>query len=199
MSQGWRWCGAGADPKAAVVDSKYYEIIGAADAWQVAEDYSPEDDDLPSFHPTNSAVRVRDLFDQVTERYKPLLTFAHRAPFLLAIQVPLLEAYIARIASSIDAFESLSFGLMRAVPGSIGEGVGARVTAGVAGAQRLTRAGLSARWMAAVCNMWDDDVVRIGALVGPTSFSHTIAAVSRALRWPQATYVAEARASQRGQ
>ena len=42
-------------------EDKYYEIIGSPDAWQFNEDYTDS-----GLKPTNSALRVRDLVDQVT-------------------------------------------------------------------------------------------------------------------------------------
>lgn len=153
-------------------EDKYYEIIGASDAWLVNEDYSEG-----SLKPTNSALRIRDLFDQVTgelsilffciqsdfsnlDRYRPLPDFSYRLAFLLGIQVPLLEAYHLRISSAIDAIETLSIGIMRAVPGALGDSASSRLTAGVPGLQRLLRALVSAKWMSSTCRTWEDDVVR---------------------------------------
>jgi hypothetical protein len=160
-----------------VVDDRYYEIISAPDAWQICQDYAEV-----GLRPTNSALRIRDLVEQVTgeltgsgllflrslltiapaDRYRPLPSFSHRLPFLLNIQLPLLEAYLARIVSAVDAFETLSHGFVRAVavPGTLGETSGGHLTAGVTGLQRLLRAGISSRWMEGVCRGWGDDVVR---------------------------------------
>lgn len=49
--------------RSSVVDDKYFEIIGSDDAWQINEDYAES-----GLRPTNSAMRTRDLFDQVTGR-----------------------------------------------------------------------------------------------------------------------------------
>lgn len=151
----------------AASEDKYYEIISSAEAWQLSE--SDSSNGNGSLRPTLSALRLRDLLESVTDRYKSLPSFFHRLSFLLSIQVPLIEAYLQRVASSVDAIETLSVGIMRAVPGALGEGAGARLSSGVGGVQRLIKAGLSARWMTGVCQTWSDDVVG-------SSFLHSLKA-----------------------
>lgn len=68
----------------------------------------------------------------------------------------MLQSYAARITSSLDAFESLSFGSI--LPGALGGQTNA-ATQGVAGALRLVRAGVSARWMSERCDEWGEDAV----------------------------------------
>jgi hypothetical protein len=48
-------------------EDKFYEIISAPDAWQLNKDYAES-----SLRPTNSALRVRDLFEQVTSMSRSL-------------------------------------------------------------------------------------------------------------------------------
>ncbi|GAA96748.1 uncharacterized protein L969DRAFT_97097 [Mixia osmundae IAM 14324] len=146
------WFGSWREAERTYADDKFFEIISASDAWQLNEDYAES-----GLRPTHSALRIRDLFEQITDRYRPLPAFRHRLPFLTRIQLPLLDSYHGRIASSVDAFESLTFGLISSVPGSLGEGPGGRLTAGVSGLQRLLRAGISARWMQKTCRSWGED------------------------------------------
>lgn len=77
------------------------------------------------------------------------------------MQLPLLESYLSRITSSVDAFETLRYGIVRAVtvPGALGEGSGARMTSGITGLSRIVRAGVCARWMEQACKSWADEVV----------------------------------------
>lgn len=151
----------------AVIDDRYYSIISSPDAWHIVEDdpssVSTSISPLSALRPTNSASRIRDLFNQTTDRYRPLPQFEQQLPFLVDIQLPLLDSYMSRISSAIDAFESLAFGLMRAVPGSLanvaGEGAtSTRLTQGLSGLQRLVRAGVSAAWMEHQCAQWAEDV-----------------------------------------
>jgi hypothetical protein len=132
-------------------EDKFYEIISSADAWQLNLDYSEG-----SLKPTNSALRVRDLFEQVTGRYRALPLFSYRLAFLLSIQVPLLDAYLSRIQSVVEAIESQQMGIMRAVPGALDN----LRLAGVSALQRLVRAYVTAKWFAGVLQAWSDELVR---------------------------------------
>ena len=104
------------------------------------------------------------------DRYSPLPKFSHRTRFLKFVQLPILEAYHARISSSLDAFETLSSSLLRAVPGALGsvgvssESMGRagdpqRLTSGIEGVQRLCKALISARYISVACEAWGEDLV----------------------------------------
>ncbi|GAA5849815.1 hypothetical protein JCM5353_008618 [Sporobolomyces roseus] len=133
-------------------DTRYYSAIGSPEAWHIL---SPEDYDITSSssgtRPTQSALRVKELSDQLSTRYKPL-PLKHTLPFLLTLHLPLLQSYAQRITSSLDAFESLSFGIL---PGALGQSTAA--TQGVGGVVRLVRAGVSARWLSERCEEWGED------------------------------------------
>ena len=146
--------------------SRYYEILGAKDAWSVADDATGSDD---AAHPNNdvrptvSARQLKALVEQVTDRYSPLPNFTHRTRFLIDVQIPLLEGYYSRISSSLDAFESLSSSLVRAVPGALGSpsngNTGGRLTAGVEGIMRLCKALVSTRYISTAMDFWGEDLV----------------------------------------
>lgn len=87
------------------------------------------------------------------DRYRPLPT-KYGLPFLLRLHLPLLSSYSQRIMSSLDAFESLSFGML---PGALGTSTAA--TAGVGGLLRIVRAGVSARWTSEKCSESGEDAV----------------------------------------
>ena len=85
---------------------------------------------------------------------------------MIEVQVPILELYHTRISESLDAFETLSSYLIRAVPGALtGQATHGRdsknMTSGVEGAQRLVKAYISARWMSSVLATWGEDLVGI--------------------------------------
>lgn len=82
------------------------------------------------------------------------------------MQAPILELYRTRISESLDAFETLSSFLVRAVPGALagqaGHGRDAKgMTAGVEGSQRLLKAFVSAKWVSEIMASWGEDVVCI--------------------------------------
>ena len=146
---------------------QYNEIISAADAWLIVDD---EDDtqNISSFElrPTHSARRLKALVEQVTDRYSPLPKFNQRTRFLINVQLPLLESYYGRIASSLDAFETLSSAFIRAVPGALSSSTGERqdkgyLTSGVDGVMRLCKALVSAKWMSSVMEAWGEDIARL--------------------------------------
>ncbi|KAI0935935.1 hypothetical protein AcW1_000312 [Taiwanofungus camphoratus] len=147
---------------------QYVEIISASDAWIIADDEHDVDDMTVidrDLKPTNSARRVKGLVEQVTDRYSPLPEFGHRTRFLIAVQLPILESYHARISSSLDAFETLSSTFMRAVPGALSTadssgrtGDTKRLTSGVEGVQRLCKALISAKYMGAALEAWGEDL-----------------------------------------
>ncbi|GJN87986.1 hypothetical protein Rhopal_000941-T1 [Rhodotorula paludigena] len=133
-------------------DQRYFDAIGASDAWHiVSEDDYDAGENGSETRPTKSALRVKELAEQLAERYRPL-PLRHTLPFLLSLHLPLLQSYAGRITSSLDAFESLSFGIL---PGALGQTTAA--TAGVGGLVRLVRAGVSARWMSERCEEWGED------------------------------------------
>jgi hypothetical protein len=99
------------------------------------------------------------------DRYSPLPSFAQRTRFLIHVQLPILEQYYSRISSSLDAFETLSSALVRAVPGALGvEGTKAdsgKLTGGIEGSQRLCKALLSARYVDSAMQRWGEEEVSL--------------------------------------
>jgi len=104
---------------------------------------------------------------RLLDRYGSLPTLRHKYPFLAYVQLPILESYRKRIASSLDAFETLASTFARAVPGALAghsreNGVGmdtAKMTSGVSGLQRLTKAWISATWIMEAMERWGDEMV----------------------------------------
>jgi hypothetical protein len=146
--------------------SRYDEIISAKDAWSITDDAAGQDDVTnlgDDVRPTVSARQMKALVEQVTDRYSPLPNFTHRTRFLIDVQLSLLEGYYNRISSSLDAFESLSSSLVRAVPGALGATSSGdnrgRLTSGVEGIMRLCKALVSARYISNAMEVWGEDLV----------------------------------------
>ena len=114
---------------------------------------------------TVSSRQLKSLVEQVTDRYSPLPNFTQRTRFLVDVQLPLLEGYRSRISSSLDAFESLSSAIVRAVPGALGAASNGdsknrgHPTAGVEGIMRLCKALVSARYISHAMEGWGEDLV----------------------------------------
>ncbi|KAG8833096.1 hypothetical protein FRC17_000035 [Serendipita sp. 399] len=160
------WFDAWLEGERQFAEAQYDEVVHSLDAWQLVDDGALTEDDVSStsqLRPTNSARRVKTLFEQIADRYKPLPKFNHRAQFLIEIQVPILEHYHTRISGSLDAFETLTSSLMRAVPGALAGQVGhqydtKRLTSGVDGLQRLIKAFVSARWITIAMQNWGEQL-----------------------------------------
>lgn len=160
------WFDAWIEGEKKFADDQYHEIISATDAWVIVDDHSADVEgitrlDESDIKATNSARRVRALVEQITDRYTPLPSFRQRTQFLIRVQVPVLENYHSRISSSLDAFETLSSALVRAVPGALAVDTAKtdskRLTGGVEGSQRLCKALLSARYVENAMRAWGEE------------------------------------------
>ncbi|KAK9480824.1 TIP-1 family-domain-containing protein [Lipomyces japonicus] len=133
--------------------ARYREIITAPDAWLVDSD-SAGDAEAKS---TKSALRLRYLLETITDRYKSLRSFTHKVNFLMDIQVFVLDSYHGRISASLDAFESLTSSLVRAVSG-VHEDDRQKMVEGISGIERLCRAYCSAFSIRDALNDWGEDI-----------------------------------------
>ncbi|EEB89487.1 hypothetical protein MPER_12406, partial [Moniliophthora perniciosa FA553] len=163
------WFDAWVEGEKRFADDQYHEIISASDAWQIPDDNPESEYTNSDFKTTNSARRIKALVEQITDRYSALPSFSHRTRFLINVQLPILESYHGRISASLDAFETLSSALVRAVPGALGVTLGAkddtkvnidtrRLTSGVEGVQRLCKALLSAQHTVAAMEQWGEEL-----------------------------------------
>ncbi|KAK9458490.1 TIP-1 family-domain-containing protein [Lipomyces oligophaga] len=133
--------------------ARYKEIIEAQDAWIVDFDASG----LGEAKPTKSALRLKDLLEAVSERYRPLNSFVHKVRFLVDIQISILDSFHSRISASLDAFESLSSSLVRAVSGMQNEEQ-LKLIDGIAGIERLCRAYGSSFAIKDALYDWGEDI-----------------------------------------
>lgn len=153
------------------MEEQYQDIVTASDAWTIAHDEKEDEERRlqTELKPTNSARRIKALVEQVTDRYSPLPNFGQKTRFLVAVQLPILEQYHGRIASSLTAFEGFSSALIRAVPGAISVSLGgqadasvkvdtARLTSGPEGLSRLCKAYLSTKYVQHAMDSWGEEV-----------------------------------------
>ncbi|KAI5801476.1 TIP-1 family-domain-containing protein [Peziza echinospora] len=132
--------------------TRYQSIIGADDAWQIDYD-SVEDHEAK---PTKSAIRLKDLLETITDRYRPLTSFNQRLRFLIDIQISILDQYHERLNSSVEAFRVLSSTIARAVQGTSREE--AEALKGIPGLERLCRVYGSSMFLEACMRDWGEDV-----------------------------------------
>ena len=164
---------------------QYYASLTSGDPWKIVEHQGHESDQEQDLRPTNSARRVRELFEQVTgrpdhvsceffltwdmvDRYSTLPDIRQRLDFLSTIQLPILDLYRSRLSAFLDGFESVSASFVRAVPGAIsrdpsrsgGDNSIRRETTGVSGAQKLSKALISTKYIIKAMQSWGDEMVR---------------------------------------
>ncbi|CUS14102.1 unnamed protein product [Tuber aestivum] len=132
--------------------SRYHNILDAEDAWII--DY--ESVEPKETKPTRSAIRLRDLLETVTERYRPLTSFTQRLRFLIDIQISVLDQYHDRLRSSVEAFKMLSSSIARAVQGTSKEEV--QSLTGIGGLERLCKVYGSAMFMENCMRDWGEDI-----------------------------------------
>ncbi|KAK9454922.1 TIP-1 family-domain-containing protein [Dipodascopsis uninucleata] len=133
--------------------ARYQTIVSAEDAWVIEFDSKGATETKP----TKSAMRLRDLLETITERYRPLRSFVHRIRFLMDIQITIIDSYHKRITASLDAFDSLTSSIVRAVSG-VHEEERKRMVDGLAGIERLCRAYGSAYSLLDAMNDWNEDI-----------------------------------------
>ena len=128
-------------------------MITAEDAWALDFDSLEHG----STKPTKSAIRLKDLLETITERYRPLISFSQRLRFLMDIQIAVLDQYHERLQSSVEAFNLLTSRIGRAVHGSASKGSDS--VGGVTGLERLCRVYGSAIYLEEFMKDWGEDVV----------------------------------------
>ncbi|OLL21901.1 RAD50-interacting protein 1 [Neolecta irregularis DAH-3] len=133
-------------------NERYERVINSDDAWQLDFETVEKEDTKPS----KSALRLKDLLSAVTDRYREVPSAQQRLQFLINTQLSLLDSYHNRLTSSLEAFESLTKGLGRAVPGVRQDD--SELTTGIQGLERLCRVYGSSCFMQKTLELWDEDI-----------------------------------------
>ena len=131
---------------------RYHNIIASADSGEI--DY---DSTIPgTTKPTKGAIRVNDLLETITDRYKPLSSFSHKLRFLIDIQLEIFDLYHRRLHESLEAYLTMTSAIGRTMTGSAGD-VSADLS-GTKGLDRLCRVFGSAEYLEKKMLDWSDDV-----------------------------------------
>lgn len=132
--------------------ARYQEIIESNNAFSIDwEAVGPNET-----KPTVSAINLKDLLEGITEHYSSLRSVNYRLRFLLDIQIDLLDRYYEKLRDSIDAFDSMSSSLVRAVGGMSAESD--KVVTGISGLERLCRIYGSLEYIASALETWGQDL-----------------------------------------
>ncbi|EUC32575.1 hypothetical protein COCCADRAFT_98340 [Bipolaris zeicola 26-R-13] len=132
--------------------SRYQNIVEAPDFGDL--DY--ESVDPKATKPTKGAIRVNDLLETITDRYRPLTSFSQKLTFLIDIQIAIFDKLHERLQSNLEAYLTMTTSLGRAMGGITKEEQ--EKLLGVEGLERLCKTFGSADYLERAMRDWSDDV-----------------------------------------
>lgn len=132
--------------------SRYHNIIDAPESGEI--DYDSVDPGATK--PTKAAIRVNDLLETITDRYRPLTSFSQKLQFLIDIQITIFDQFHDRLHSALEAYLTVTSALARAVQG-VSKEEQAQLQ-GLGGLERLCRVYGSADYLEKKMRDWSDDV-----------------------------------------
>jgi hypothetical protein len=132
--------------------SRYSSIIDAKESGEI--DYDSVDPGVTK--PTKAAIRVNDLLETITDRYRPLSSFSQKLRFLMDIQIAIFDKFHERLHSSLEAYLTMTSSLARTVQG-VSKEEQAQLQ-GLGGLERLCRVYGSAEYLEKKMRDWSDDV-----------------------------------------
>lgn len=146
--QGWydRWLQVEKDFALA----RYKDIVDTPDSGQI--DYDGVE--VTATKPTYAAIRVNDLLETITERYRPLSSFSQKLRFLIDIQITIFDQFHERLHSALEAYLAMTSTLGRTVQGADGQAS----VEGIAGLERLCRVFGSAEYLEKKMEDWSNDL-----------------------------------------
>ncbi|EEP82617.1 conserved hypothetical protein [Uncinocarpus reesii 1704] len=130
--------------------SRYQDIIDATDSGEIEYDGV----EATATKPTKAAIRVNDLLETITDRYRPLSSFSHKLRFLIDIQITIFDLFHERLHSGLEAYLAMTSTIGRTVHSSTNQ----PNLEGIAGLERLCRIFGSAEYLEKKMQDWGDDV-----------------------------------------
>lgn len=132
--------------------SRYRSIVLSDEAGEL--DYDSVSSDATK--PTKMAIRVNDLLETITDRYKPLFSFSRKLRFLIDVQIAIFDLFHQRLQSSLEAYLAMTSSVGRTVHGLSREEQAE--LQGVKGLDRLCRVFGSSEYLERAMRDWSDDV-----------------------------------------
>lgn len=128
--------------------SRYRSIRDAPDSGDIDYDVDPT-----QTKPTKGAIRVNDLLETITDRYRGLSSFSQKMRFLLEIQLSIFDDYHTHLHGGLQAYLVASHTAGRLLQG------GSEADAfGLKGLETLTKIFGSAEFLERKMSDWSDDV-----------------------------------------
>ncbi len=137
--------------------ARYKSIISTPDSGDI--DY--ESTESGSTKPTKSAIRVNDLLETITDRYRPLSSFSQKLRFLIEIQLEIFDHYHQRLHSSLERYIMDTSTLGKVIQGSTGTANETRNkndVHGMFGLESLCKVFGSAEYLERKMSDWGDDI-----------------------------------------
>ncbi|KAF2175042.1 hypothetical protein K469DRAFT_703365 [Zopfia rhizophila CBS 207.26] len=131
--------------------ARYQSIVDAPDFGDL--DY--ESVDPKATKPTKGAIRVNDLLETITDRYRPLKSFSQKLRFVIDIQIAIFDKLHERLQSNLEAYLTMTTSFGRAVGGVTKEEQ--ERLQGVEGLERLCKTYGSADYLEKAMRNWSDD------------------------------------------
>ncbi|KXL42943.1 hypothetical protein M433DRAFT_149929 [Acidomyces richmondensis BFW] len=132
--------------------ARYQSIVESPEAGEL--DYDSVGSDATK--PTKMAVRVNDLLETITNRYRPLASFSEKLSFLIDVQIAIFDLFHKRLHQGLEAYLSMTSSVGRTVHGLSREEQ-AKLQ-GRDGLERLCRVFGSAEYLEHALRDWSDDV-----------------------------------------
>lgn len=132
--------------------SRYESIVDSQEAGEL--DYDSVSADATK--PTKAAIRVNDLLETITDRYRPLSSFSQKLRFLIDVQIAIFDMFHQRLHSSLEAYLSMTSSIARTMH-SVTRDEQTELQ-GVRGLDRLCRVFGSADYLERAMRDWSDDV-----------------------------------------
>ena len=132
--------------------SRYDKIIQDVTAREI--DYDSLDPGVTK--PTKAAIRVNDLLETITDRYRTLVDFSLKFRFLIDIQIAIFDRFHRRLTDAVEAYQAANSTVIRAVQGVSKEEK--ERADGISGLETLCRVYGSADYLEKAMEDWNDDV-----------------------------------------
>ncbi|KAH7138103.1 RINT-1 family protein-like protein [Dendryphion nanum] len=132
--------------------ARYQSIVDAPDFGDL--DY--ESVDPTATKPTKGVIRVNDLLETITDRYRPLSSFSQKVQFMIDIQIAIFDKLHTRLQNNLDAYLRMTTSIGRAVGGVTKEEQ--EKLLGLEGLERLCKTYGSADYLERAMRDWSDDV-----------------------------------------
>ncbi|KAI4111393.1 MAG: hypothetical protein LQ339_000592 [Xanthoria mediterranea] len=149
------WFGRWLEVEKTFALSRYQNIIDPSESFEI--DY--ESVEPSATKPTNAAIRVNDLLETITDRYRPLPSFSQKLRFLIDIQIAIFDLFHSRLVGFLDDYLKDTSSLFSTVQGVSSSGTKQKLpTEGIVGLERLIRVYGSAEYLEKKMRDWSDDV-----------------------------------------